>query len=240
MNYSQTIPNSEPTVSKAPAIELGLIGNGYNGRQILFDAINEITTFNYWMNEGWDFTPPRRMPDGSIFNTVCELVNNKKDTGLFNLRTVYYNRIHTSTLSPIVIQKGSAVYVSDLLDVINSIFQTKILATELFDTMLPSPDGSGNVNINLVFPEGIIQYYSGSPVILTTPNLIVITAADIGLGNVDNTRDLQKPISIPTLAVVNNAVNNAIAVSEQYARDQIAALGNTSGSSEETLDGGNF
>ena len=238
MDYTQTIPDPEPTVNTASAIELGLIGNGYNGRQILIDTINKKSTFKYWMEQGWGVTPPRKMPQNSKYNTICELVNNQKNRGLFSSRVVYYNRIHTSALSPLVIPKGSAVNVSDLLDAINAVYQTKILFTEIVDSVLPPADVSGNVTINLVFPEGTIQYYSGDITTLSTVNVFGITKADIGLALVDNTPDTGKPVSTPVLSFINNSVDNAVSTSEQYTRDRIAEL-NSVGQGE-AIDGGNF
>lgn len=219
MDYSTSLPKSEPFISEASAFELGLVGRGYNGRQVLFDLINLTSSFKYEMSHGWDFTPPRRMPQGSKFNTVCEMINGVKDSGLFSMRTVYYNRIHTSDLGSLVLPKGSATLVSDLIDAINLALSTSLSSFEIIDAQLPNPDGAGNVTFNLTFFDSSMQYYSGEKIIPAT-----VVSPD----------GVSQPVA--------TAIAQAVATVEQFVVTQIStAITNSGGlSPDAVIDGQNF
>ena len=137
--------------------------------------------------------------------------------GIFNPKEVWYNRIHTSRIGVINIFKGTSINVSDALDQINARLNTSITKSELEDFVLPPADTNDNVNIVLLFNNSSARYYSGDEVTLKPTGGIDVTKKSIGLGNVDNTSDLNKPLSTAQLA----SMATAKALMEVYVSQQI-------------------
>ena len=238
MDNTTTLPPVQKIAPvEAPAL-LNTISIGYNPRQILLDMYNLETGRNYDLSR-WDFKNPIKQTNGSLRNTLIVLFNSVSNENLYGARGVFYNRIHTSALGTITAQKGNNTLVSEVLAQINSQFGIRIGIQDIVDEALPAADTNGNVSFTLNFSANSLQFYSGPIITLAgdIPPVVTITKTDIGLGNVDNTADIVKPVSTPQ----EQAIANAIAIAESYALQEISNLViNSTGIDGLVLDGANF
>ena len=194
------IPSEPVNKNKSPIedIFVGDVTNSSNFRKTLFDLINVVSPKKYSVATA-DLVDPLRAPDNSQKNTVIVLIE-QPDLGLFNPKHVWYNRIHTSRLGALTLSKGTAFTVKDLLVQINASLNTIISPDELNDFVLPPPDADGKVTFSLLFNDSSFRYYSGPEVviksILSDPS---ISKESLGLGQVNNTSDVDKPMSTAQL-----------------------------------------
>lgn len=191
------------------------ISDNINFRKSLFDLIN-LTSLKKYSILIADLIKPQRAADYSVRNTTITLIE-VPNLGIFNPKEVRYNRIHTSRLGVVSIFKGNFFKVTDAVDQINAILNTTISRNELVDFMLPVADSNGNVSIVLLFNDTSARYYSGPEVILKPTGGADATKQSIGLSNVDDTSDINKPMSVPQLA----AAATAKAFMQAYVTQQI-------------------
>lgn len=123
----------------------------------------------------------------------------------FRIKFVWYNRIHTSSLGTLTLSKNNAINVSDLIDDINAALNTSILVSEIDDFVLPLPDTLGKVSFQLLFNNTSFRYYSSPKTVIRLPDTErFITKETLGLGKVDNTSDLSKPVSLAELQLISD------------------------------------
>lgn len=227
------IPTQELSWSKLSPLQLGKITKAINGDQALINLINQTSVRNYSL-QNWTFQNLEKSTDSSVCDTKILLVNRVKMAGLNLARPVTYNRIHVSELGSIILPKGSATLVSQLLPQINNLLSLALSIEDITDAQLPVADSGGNVNILLDFHPWHLQFYSGSRVIANDVVLPTgyLTKQSVGLPNVDDTSDADKPISVP----VAQALQGVLVAAQNYARNQIANIPEP----EDVFDGGNF
>lgn len=238
MATSFDLTDSQIAVSKLAVLHLGSVGRGFNPRQQIMDMVNVASVKKYSM-DAWDFSSVARTTNGSIHNTTAAITSSLIGNGMFNKRLIQYNRIHVGDLGIIKVPKGSATHVLDLLNSINSLCSTFIEEQDIVNDPLPSVDVDGNVTISLVFQSSALQFYSGVRIILLSeiPSA-PFTAADIGLDQVDNTRDIFKPVSIYDAVAIADAKSEAIRLANEYSQSLVIDLSNADPNG--IIDGGNF
>lgn len=211
-DYEVNIPPLQ-IVSVIPAIILGTISKEFNGKQLLMDLFNQKSIIDYSLSR-FDFDPPISLINGSICNTETYL-KEISSGNLFSKKIIHYNRIHVSELGVILLNKGIAITVVELLKEINIFLNSSIQINEIINEPLPSADASGKVLISLKFHPNSFQYYSGARIILASEsiNTTNIIKESIGLKFVDNTSDNNKPVSI----LQTEAIEDALLLAKDYA-----------------------
>lgn len=128
---------------------------------------------------------------------------------------ISYNRLHVSDLGTINVLVTGHSLISDVLNQVNELTNSVIDYLDIVDGPLPPGDANGRANIDLVFNNSLL-YYSEPRIqikseVITVPN---ITKASVGLGNADNTSDINKPVSILQQAADINILNLAKAYTD--------------------------
>lgn len=145
---------------------LGTIDAGGEGKAVLLAALNQALGKNFTLAE-FTFSDPEAITIPTpTRNTVIKLAP-LAASGYYGVRKVYYNRIHVSELGQIVVVRGAATRVSDLLPQINEKYGVFIQPTDIYDGLLPAEvPGETEVQITLNFRPSSIIFYGGVQIIL--------------------------------------------------------------------------
>lgn len=137
----------------------------YSGKQILLGYYNRVNRKNLTVYDVQFGLPSRVETVGTNFNTTIRMYPNI-GTPYFGSPRLDYDRIHVSQLGVIVVPKGLAVRVHDLLPVINNKYNINLTEDDVENDLLAA--GSGNVTIALrIKPESVL-FYDGA--VIYTPN----------------------------------------------------------------------
>ncbi len=185
----------------AVTLDTGLISNFSQKVRNLFTPVAPITLNN---NGHIGITQSGAATDGYLSSTDWTSFNNKQAAGNY-----------ITSLSGDINAAGPGNAVATISD--NVVSYNKIQKTSTTNIVLgrTSP-GAGNI-------EEIATTGTGNVVRANAPVLINptgIVKADVGLGNVDNTSDLSKPVSTAT----QTALNNKISITEKAVSNGVATL----------------
>ena len=145
---------------------LGTIDAGGEGKAVLLAALNQALGKNFTLSE-FTFSDPEAITIPTpTRNTMIKLAP-LAASGYYGVRKVYYNRIHVSELGQIVVSRGAATRVSDLLAQINEKYGVYIQPTDIYDGLLPAEvSGETEVQVTLNFRPSSIIFYGGVQIIL--------------------------------------------------------------------------
>jgi lysophospholipase L1-like esterase len=145
---------------------LGTIDAGGEGKAVLLAALNQALGKNFTLAEFTFSDPVAITIPTPTRNTMIKLAP-LAASGYYGVRKVYYNRIHVSELGQIVVSRGAATRVSDLLPQINEKYGVYIQPTDIYDGLLPAVvPGETEVQITLNFRPSSIIFYGGVQIIL--------------------------------------------------------------------------
>ena len=149
-----------------PTTILGTIDAGGEGKAVLLAALNQALGKNFTLAEFTFSDPVAITIPTPTRNTMIKLAP-LAASGYYGVRKVYYNRIHVSELGQIVVSRGAATRVSDLLPQINEKYGVYIQPTDIYDGLLPAEvPGETEVQITLNFRPSSIIFYGGVQIIL--------------------------------------------------------------------------
>lgn len=107
-----------------------------------------------------DFGLPQRATGSLPVRNTKILITPKSDSGYYGIKTLWYNRIHISELGNIVVNKGTATTVSQLLPAINSKYGISLTAGDIVDEAL-SPAQTGEIVVYLNINPNSLMFYTG-------------------------------------------------------------------------------
>jgi hypothetical protein len=142
-----------------PDVVLGTISREPYEKRILFDMINQVSIIKIYAYNSV-FSEPVRLENNSVTNTKI-VVTSKINEYLFSKTNIFYNRISSSDLGEITLNKDNAKTVRDIIGAINVFLGTYIEPSIVADKELSLPNGSGVVKFMLEFIEDTFQYYPG-------------------------------------------------------------------------------
>lgn len=202
-NCFPDIFKKEVVINEFNLVAVSLLGED---KQSITNALNTATKLYYQPLNLKLYVPELVATDLPVYNSLLrvKIVPDKRQIADYYLS---YNRVHVSDLGAVRVLVGGHSFVSDVLDQINTQFNTNITNLDIENSALPDPDVDGKATIHLVFQPSSIRYYSGTRIklkseVVSIPN---ITKYSVGLGNVDNTTDTDKPVSTAQ-AVADTAV----------------------------------
>lgn len=208
-----------PNIIKKPLvynyITLGRINTVGDAKQAFTDALNKVAKTRYKaLNlEFYDIAlVTTNLPETNSTVRVA-IVPDKEQIADY---IVSFNRVNVFDLGVINVVVTGNVLISDALSQINQITNSNITAEDIEDGLLPAGDANGRANINLIFKPSSSLYYSGPRITLASEVTTIpgITKASIGLSLVDNTSDINKPVSIQQAIADNNILTQANAYTD--------------------------
>lgn len=124
---------------------------------------------------------------------------------------VSFNRVNTSDLGLVNVTVTGKSLISDVLDQVNLLTNSNITINDIVDGPLPAGDSNGKANIDLVFKPSSMLYYSGPRITLASEVTTIpgVTKASVGLSLVDNTSDINKPVSTQQAIADSNVLAQA-------------------------------
>jgi hypothetical protein len=143
-------------------VVLGKISLGQNPKKNILNMYSG-TTRRPESQFDYEFENPVKNEDSGVSANTSVLVS-KKPLGRFESFTIKYNRLHISTLGVISVQKGTSTSVFQLLEKINTKYNTSFTQDDVVDNVLGEADGNGDVIVELVLTGKSLQFYSGSVV----------------------------------------------------------------------------
>ncbi|HJW16381.1 MAG TPA: hypothetical protein VJ499_04645 [Flavisolibacter sp.] len=185
----------------AITLDTGLISNFSQKVRSLFTPIAPITFNN---NGDIGITQAGAISNGYLSSADWAKFNNKQTAGNY-----------ITNLTGDVTASGPGSTVATISN--NAVSYAKIQKTTTSDVVLGRVSGGGG-NVEEIPTTG-----SGNVVRSIAPALVNptgIVKGDVGLGNVDNTSDLSKPLSIATQTALNNKIN----ITEKASVNGVATL----------------
>ena len=110
-----------------------------------------------------DFDVPLKMSNGSPRNTSVKVFT-KPWISSYGSWTVAYDRIHQTEVRPIVLLKGNATTVHELMEEINYKYGFDFEVEDLVDSPLPAADTNGVISFYLQFTDRCLGCYHGTVV----------------------------------------------------------------------------
>ena len=149
-----------------PALKLGTIDIGGDGKEILLEAIKRKYNYNLDKNDV-AFSDPELVTTPSPTHNSFIYIGPKAESGYYGIKKIYYNRIHVSELGRIRIAKGTATKVSELLPAINLKYGILVKNEDIFDEVLPTlGPGQTEIDVTFKFRDTSIVFYGGSKITL--------------------------------------------------------------------------
>lgn len=137
----------------------------YTGKEVLLAYYNRQFQRNIGL-EDIDFDVPVKLATPTNYNTVIRLYP-RLGSRYYGSPRLFYDRIHVSMLGTIVVDKGSATKVHDLLNRINEKYSISITEEDVVNETL-DPFTNGNIVVNLKIEPTSVMFYEGPKVY--TPN----------------------------------------------------------------------
>lgn len=186
----------------------------YSGKEILLAYYNRTFQKNIALHE-IDFGRPQRVDTvGTNFNTTINLWP-KLGTRYYGSPKLNYDRVHVSLLGTIVVPKGQATRVHDLLDTINQKYNTNITDEDVENDTL-DPFTNGDITVNLRIKEDSVMFYQGT--MIYTP---AYPDPNAGVPPVIDQYAFWSPTSSSSVVVLSNNNYTALMNNEQLAITQI-------------------
>ena len=136
------------------------------GKEILVAYYNKKKILNLKVSDVEFSTPERIETVGTLTNSSVRLFP-KLGTPFNGSPKIYYDRVHINYLGTIVIDKGSAIRLYELLDAINEKYNINISEDDVENEIL-TPTVHGEILINFQVKPTSVTYYSGD--VIYTPN----------------------------------------------------------------------
>lgn len=137
--------------------------NPYSGEEVLLAIINEQETTNVLITDVTFGTPQRATGALPVRNTFVK-VTPRVESGLYGIKTLWYNRIHKSELGTITIDRDVHTTYSQLLPAINTKYGLYLTVADIIDGPLPSLQ-VGEIEVDLPINPSSLSFYSGDIII---------------------------------------------------------------------------
>lgn len=135
-----------------------------DGRSVLLDVINSIERTSLVLTDVTFSVPEINTSTDPLRNTRLKVTFNP-GTGLFGTKIINYNRIHKSTLPPLVVTRSNEATFYELIPVLNNTYNLNLTENDINDGPLPSLDPS--ITVNLDIADTSFVYYQGTIIITT-------------------------------------------------------------------------
>lgn len=140
--------------------------NPYNGEEVLLAIINDQDGTDVLI-EDVTFGVPQRAeptpPEVPVRNTFIKITP-KVESGLYGIKTFWYNRIHKSELGVITVNRGSATTYAQILPAINDKYGLYLTVDDIVDAALPSLQ-VGEITVDLPINPGSFAFYDGTIIV---------------------------------------------------------------------------
>ena len=136
--------------------------NPYNGEEVLLAIINDQDGTDVLITDVTFGTPQRVevvLPEVAIRNTMVKITP-RVESGLYGIKTFWYNRIHKSELGVITVDRGSATTYVQILPAINDKYGLYMSEDDIIDAALPSLM-VGEIVVDLPINPGSLAFYDG-------------------------------------------------------------------------------
>lgn len=137
--------------------------NPYNGEEVLLAIINEQDGTDVLLTDITFGVPQRAtgvLPVRNTFVKITPVVQ----SGLYGIKTFWYNRIHKSELGVITVDRGEATTYSQLLPAINDKYGLYLTTDDIVDGALPSLQ-VGEIEVDLPIDPGSFAFYQGDIIV---------------------------------------------------------------------------
>lgn len=186
----------------------------YSGKEILLAYYNRTFQKNIALHEIQFGRPQRVDTAGTNFNTTINLWPNL-GTRYYGSPKLNYDRVHVSLLGTIVVPKGQATRVHDLLDAINEKYNINLTDEDVENDTL-DPFTNGDITVNLRIKEDSVMFYQGT--MIYTP---AYPDPNAGIPPVIDQYAFWSPTSSSPVVVLSNNNYTALMNNEQLAITQI-------------------
>lgn len=200
-------------------IILGTIDAGGDGKNIILLALGEMDNKVY-SPQDFVFSDPQVNTNGLFQRNSFVLITPVSGSGYYGTRTVYYDRVNISTLGVLNLtpsEWSGAIDTHSLLLAINNKYGIYLKPSDVVNTSLPPPDGSGNITVTLSFTPSSIIFYGGADLVL--PPVIILSDTDDlpeGINNLYFTQQRVNNIITPLFADKVDKVSGKQLSSEDY------------------------
>lgn len=186
----------------------------YSGKEILLAYYNRTFQKNIALHEIQFGRPQRVDTVGTNFNTTINLWPNL-GTRYYGSPKLNYDRVHVSLLGTIVVPKGQATRVHDLLETINTKYNLNLTDEDVENDTL-DPFTNGDITVNLRIKEDSVMFYQGT--MIYTP---AYPDPNAGVPPVIDQYAFWSPTSSSPVVVLSNNNYTALMNNEQLAITQI-------------------
>jgi hypothetical protein len=135
-----------------------------DGKAVLLGLINVKENTSKTLDSYVFLAPEKPVSLLPVRNTKIKLAP-VAATGTYRVSTIWYNRIHVSDLGVLNVQPATATTVVGVLPLINNKYSLQLMAVDIVDDPLPTHLPDGSVNIDLVFQDTSIIFYSGTRIV---------------------------------------------------------------------------
>lgn len=135
----------------------------YNGEEVLLSIVNEQDGTDVLLEDVVFGSPQRATGVLPVRNTFVKITP-QVQSGLYGIKTFWYNRIHKSELGTITVDRGEATTYLQILPAINDKYGLYLTIADIIDGPLPTLQ-VGEIEVDLPINPNSLAFYDGDIIV---------------------------------------------------------------------------